>query len=164
MAISVIDPITHSVDRTRRVLFGPFDIVKWLKLGFCAFLASLLEGGGSGNGGGGGERGHGGSRGGPELPEHFSDAVAMAWQWLVENPFWAVVIAAVLVVLIVIVVVLAWLKARGKFMFLDGVVLNRHDAFAPLYQGDYLFVNGSSKPTVDHVHHNPVLSQKGRRL
>ncbi|MCX5685170.1 MAG: hypothetical protein NT049_16025 [Planctomycetota bacterium] len=124
MAISVIGPISLSIDRTRRVLFAPFDIVKWLKLGFCAFLASLLEGGGSGNGGGG-DHGHGGSRGGPELPESFSDTVAMAWQWLVENAFWAVVIAVVLVAVIVIVVVLAWLKARGKFMFLDGVVLNR---------------------------------------
>ena len=132
MAVSVIEPISLSIDRTRRVLFAPFDIVKWLKLGFCAFLATLLEGGGSGNGGGGGgDHGHGGSGRGPEVPENFSDAVGMAWQWLVGNPFWAILIAAVLVVLIVITVVLLWLRARGKFMFLDGVVQNRGAVVEP---------------------------------
>jgi hypothetical protein len=124
MAISVIDPITLSVDRTRRVLFAPFDIVKWLKLGFCAFLAQLMEGGANFNYSSRNYE-HGGSGGGPELPERFSDAVGMAWQWLVENYIWGILIAAALVLLIVIAVVLSWLKARGKFMFMDGVVLNR---------------------------------------
>ncbi len=39
MALSVTNPISAALDRTKRILFKPFDIGKWFVLGFCAFLA-----------------------------------------------------------------------------------------------------------------------------
>lgn len=47
MAISVADPISRAFERTKTILFSPFDLGKWFTLGFCAFLANL----GRGNGG-----------------------------------------------------------------------------------------------------------------
>ncbi len=41
MKISVTDPISPAIERTKFVLFRPFDIGKWFKLGFCAVLVSF---------------------------------------------------------------------------------------------------------------------------
>ena len=41
MHISVTDPIEQALASTKGILFAPFDATKWLKLGFCAFLARL---------------------------------------------------------------------------------------------------------------------------
>ncbi len=46
MNISVTDPIGRAIERTKRILFRPFQWRKWFVLGFCAFLAQLGEGGG----------------------------------------------------------------------------------------------------------------------
>ena len=51
MKISVINPISPAIERTKLVLFRPFDLGKWFKLGFCAFLATLGEGGSPNSGG-----------------------------------------------------------------------------------------------------------------
>ena len=44
MRISVIDPISPAIERTKLVLFQPFDLGKWFKLGFCAFLVLQRNG------------------------------------------------------------------------------------------------------------------------
>ena len=45
MAISVTNPIDLAMKRTKKVLFTPFAIGLWFKLGFCVFLANLGQGG-----------------------------------------------------------------------------------------------------------------------
>ena len=52
--ISVSDPVESAWMGTKKILFQPFDIGKWFALGFSAWLATLLEGGGSFNFNGGG--------------------------------------------------------------------------------------------------------------
>ena len=37
MSISVVDPISPAIERTRLVLFQPFDLGKWFILGFVPF-------------------------------------------------------------------------------------------------------------------------------
>ena len=37
--VSVIDPIGPAIERVRTVLFRPFDLGKWLVIGFSAWLA-----------------------------------------------------------------------------------------------------------------------------
>ena len=54
--ISVIDPIGPAIEHVRLMLFKPFDLSKWLTIGFCAWLAQLGHGGGGGGGGTDGER------------------------------------------------------------------------------------------------------------
>ena len=119
MALSVTSPIGAALDRTKRILFKPFDIGKWFVLGFCAFLAYLGQGAGGPplGGGGGGPSGGGG---------------AEVVDWIKANL--GVVIAVGLIVLVVMLVIgllILWVQSRGKFMFLDGVVHNRGAVVAP---------------------------------
>ena len=121
MKISVIDPIPTAIERTKLILFQPFDLGKWFKLGFCAFLAMLGEGGG---GGGGGGQGGDGKSEGPEF-----DPV---WQWIQENLTFILSIAvALFVVGCLLGLLIIWLSSRGKFMFIDGIVHNRGAVVAP---------------------------------
>ncbi len=118
--LSVTSPVSPALERVRAVLFAPFDFAKWLKLGFCAFLAGLLEGGGggfdfSGDSWGGGE-------GGNRVREELDHAGA----WLQENLSTAILVATlVLLAATAIGLLLIWLRSRGRFMFLDGVVHDR---------------------------------------
>ncbi|MCA9188334.1 MAG: hypothetical protein KDA99_22055, partial [Planctomycetales bacterium] len=126
MAISVVDPISPALNRTKWILFQPFDLEKWLKLGFCAFLASLGDGGGTGGGGGGGGGGNGpgGNGGGPGFEP--------VWQWVRDHFTMILSIGAVvLVVGILLALLITWLSSRGKFMFIDGVVRNRGAVVQP---------------------------------
>ncbi|MCZ6611521.1 MAG: hypothetical protein O6941_02705 [Planctomycetota bacterium] len=119
MALSVTDPIGAALGRTKRILFKPFDIRKWFVLGFCAFLAYLGKGGGGPPTGGSG--GGGGGPSGAEITD-----------WIKANL--GVIIAVGLIVMFVMFVIgllLLWVRSRGKFMLLDGVVHNRGEVVAP---------------------------------
>ena len=54
--ISVVEPVGAAIEKTKCILFQPFDLAKWFIIGFCAFLATL-GGGGGGNFGGFGDTG-----------------------------------------------------------------------------------------------------------
>jgi hypothetical protein len=135
MSISVIDAVSGAFERTRRMLFEPFDIGKWFVLGFCAWLANLGESGGGGGGFNYGTRtpmrpGAGRSDGFPLPPE-----IQAAIDWGEEHLFFVIAAAVALFVLLVAIwVVLTWLSSRGKFMFLDGVVKNRGAIVEPWRQ------------------------------
>jgi hypothetical protein len=126
-SLSVIEPISAALRRTRRVLFEPFLLSKWLRLGFCAFLMGSLQpvgfGGGSNTDDSGSSSGVGTDR--------FEDAIA----WIPDHllPFLAG--ATLLLVLIVgIGLLVTWLSSRGQFMLLDGVVRNRGAIKAPWHE------------------------------
>jgi hypothetical protein len=117
-SVEFITPTTRAFTRMKRVLFEPFDIKKWFLLGFSAWLAALVDGGGGGNGLDVGDGGSGG------------DWDPGSWgQWISENTLLAVaiILGVLLVILFVfaIVVALIWVSSRGKFMFLDNLVHDR---------------------------------------
>ena len=119
------------------VLFKPFDFGKWFVLGFTAWLAGLLDSGGSGGSGGSGDSSGGAD---PAVEEFFRDAA----QWVEENLATVIGIGiAVFFLLIVIWLLLLWISSRGKFMFLDNVIHNRAMVKAPWRdfraQGNSLF-------------------------
>lgn len=123
--ISVIDPIARAWERMVLVCFRPFDLAKWLALGFCAWLAYLGQGGGNipnfpgGGGGGGTVRGPGGSS---STTTPFEEAMS----WIDAHLAWVVLGVVVVVVLgLGLFLLLEWLRARGKFMFVDGIATNR---------------------------------------
>lgn len=125
MSMSVTTPINQSIDRTKRILFDPFDLKKWFVLGFCAWLAHLGESGGGFNTGS-----HGGGRGGG--PRDIERAVSHAWEWVLANLVIVGIVAGLIfLVLVTIWLVITWLNSRGKFMFLDGVVHNRGAVVRP---------------------------------
>jgi hypothetical protein len=131
---SVTYALTQAFYRVGHVLFKPFNISKWFILGFCAWLAALGEGGGGGSnfhsGWSGGPGGGGGGGG-----EGFDTVI----DWI-RNHLELVILLAVLIVLVgvAIALVLAWLRARGQFMFLDGVARNRAAVTEPWHRFRHL--------------------------
>jgi hypothetical protein len=122
MRLSVVDPVSPSIERTKQTLFDPFDFGKWLRLGLCAFLMSLGQGGGGGSSGyhGGGGNGGGGSDFDP------------VFDWLRENlPLVILIAAGLFLLFLAFGLLLTWLSSRGHFMFLDGVVNDRGAVVAP---------------------------------
>lgn len=115
--ISVTAPIELAIGRTKKILFQPFSAEKWFVLGFCAFLANLTGGGGSG-----------GYRGGNLFRQ--SQASKQAFQkladWIASHLLLVFGIGLLVLALVLALVALfQWLSSRGQFMFLDGVVHNR---------------------------------------
>lgn len=113
MPLSATAPLEPALERTRRLLFEPFDAARWLALGFCAFLARLgLQGGQSGL------QVQTGPLQGP-----------VDWvqeSWLGQHGVLALGVGLLLALLVLaLAVTVLWLQARGRFMFLDGVVRHR---------------------------------------
>lgn len=131
MHISVVEPVSLAIERTRKVLFQPFTLEKWLGLGFCAFLANLGSGGYSSSfqtrGGGGGGGGGGGFNG----EEFFRKAMETVREYFIPIVAGTVclVVAGVLFGML-----LTWLSSRGQFMFLDGVARNRGAVSEPWHE------------------------------
>ena len=97
----------------KKILFQPFDLKKWFVIGFVAWLSNLGGGGFSFNY----------KRADwkntlllQDLSERFS-----------EVPHWILFtgIAGIFVLLLAVMIVFAWLRARGRFMFIDCIVKNR---------------------------------------
>jgi len=118
--ISVTAPVGWALGRVKRMLFKPFDIHKWLVIGFCAWLANLGEAGGNLNVRGPSGGGH--SSGGTQSFREFAD---QAGQWISQNLYWIVPVAvAVVVLMLALGLLVMWLSSRGKFMFLHCVALD----------------------------------------
>ncbi|HEY1582404.1 MAG TPA: hypothetical protein VGF73_04825 [Chthoniobacterales bacterium] len=112
--IEIFAPFEEAWEVTRRVLFQPFDFVKWLVIGFAGWLATFFSGGFF----------------------NFRGFRNGDWSWKTQThgkaisfdhaPPWAipVVIGLGLVVLVLVVLVL-WLNSRGRFIFTDCIVRNR---------------------------------------
>ena len=117
--VSVIAPIARAIERVKIVLFQPFDAGKWFVIGFCAWLAQLVQGG---------------SRAGFNFNTGTArrSAAANVQHWFeqardyaMHNLWWIVPVAAAVVLLgLVVWVLLTWLSSRGQFMFLHCVALN----------------------------------------
>ena len=145
LRISVVEPLTPAWERTKRILFRPFDFGRWLVLGFAAWLAGL---GSSGGGfqlrlpmGGWGD--WGGSASWREGLDGAGQVVRDAWQG-VALAGCLVALALVVVVVAVIVVVGLWASSRGRFVFLDNVLSGRAAIVEPWKrlrsQGNSLFL------------------------
>ncbi|MGD0573067.1 MAG: hypothetical protein ABSB11_08620 [Sedimentisphaerales bacterium] len=119
--VSVIDPISPAIEHVRLMLFKPFDLSKWLVIGFCAWLAQLGQGGGGGGGGNGWkEYGHGG----PIMETIKSNVIA-------HLAVIILVAAIIMPIIIIIAVVLCWLRSRGQFMFVHCVAGNKAEVAVP---------------------------------
>ena len=116
--IAYTRPTSLAFDGMKWVLFRPFDIGKWFLLGFSAWLAGLLDGGGSySNLSVNDSSGSGGS---PE--EAFNQFVI----WFRDNMEVVIIVGSLLaLVSLAIWIALTWVSSRGKFMFLDNLVYNR---------------------------------------
>jgi hypothetical protein len=123
--ISVLDPVDRAIQKTKEILFRPFALKKWFIMGFCAFLANLMEGGFNFN----------------FLSRHNQpDQTGTAYDRLNEIPGWlqtlgaGVIIAMVLGIIVLGIafsLLFVWLSSRGKFMFLECVVQDKAEVKVP---------------------------------
>ena len=122
--VSVALPVGQAIERVKRVLFQPFDLGKWITIGFCAWLAQLGEAGSSPHVNFGNHHGRG--------TDDFRRSIEQAWSWVVHNLYWILPLAALLVVIgLALWVLILWLSSRGRFMFLHCVALDRAEVAAP---------------------------------
>lgn len=118
--ISVIKPVEEAIEKTKILLFKPFNLEKWFIIGFCAWLANLFrQGGGSFN---------------YHFPSHHD--ASQEWTKIVdfirENIFLIGVVGSIAVIFIVAIsLVLLWLNCRGHFMFVDCLAKNKAQIVEP---------------------------------
>ena len=136
MSVEYFLPLERAVARMKALLFRPFRLETWIVVGFAAFLARLLEGGGGGTHG---LRYLAGDRPGQDPGE----GIERVREALAE-PFWLLVAGAVLVLVLVLGVLFTWISSRAKFVFLDDVVRERAAIAEPWRRyarlGDSLFL------------------------
>ncbi len=125
MTISYVEPLSRAVERMRRVLFQPFEVVKWLVLGFSAWLAGLA----GGPGGGGSSWGIDGDK--LDHPRDLVSGVEQAWERIIEHVLLIPLLFLLIAVVLAIVLVLLWVSSRAKFIFLDNVVHDRAQIVEP---------------------------------
>jgi len=137
MNIMYFEPLGRAWDRMKLALFKPFDLNKWLIVGFNAFLAALLDGHGGGSG----------ARAGGHDRLSFGEFLRLpgrGWEWLMDHPGWFVGILFIVFFLICLAILLTWLSSRGTFMFIDSVALNRAEIAKPWreksMEGNSLFI------------------------
>ena len=137
MNIEYVEPLSRGWDRMKKALFQPFDLRKWLVVGFTAFLAGLTESQGGG-------RSKWTERWGGRGWEDVFRFPSEAREWLAGNPLWAALILAAVVAVVALMVLLTWLSSRGNFMFLDNVAHDRSEVTAPWHRhrsaGNSLFL------------------------
>jgi hypothetical protein len=149
MPISVTEPISRAIERSKFITFQPFNIAKWFTLGFIVFLAALDEGGGGMNyrqsfpTPGGRTRPviiRPGTRPAPQFPMPTtsgtptypspspSDPFEEAWDWITTHVGLVIVIAlAGSLLILAIWILILWLNSRAKFVYLEAL---SHDTFA----------------------------------
>jgi hypothetical protein len=126
--ISVAEPVSLAYERVKQMLFKPFDLARWITIGFCAWLAGLGESGGGGSFNSGSNYGNNGG----QPVEHFRHFYYEVRDYVALNLFWIIPVAVVLVVFSVALwLLILWLNSRGKFMFLHCVALNKAEVSEP---------------------------------
>lgn len=125
VGISYSQPLGRAWQRTRLILFSPFDLGKWLVIGFSAWLANL-----AGGGGGGSWRGNFDVDHAPDL-HHLERSFERAMDWLGHNAVWLPLIGLAVFLVVGLLLLFLWLSSRSKFVFLDNVVHDRAEIVAP---------------------------------
>ena len=120
--ISIIKPVNKAIERTKTILFKPFNLEKWFIIGFCAWLADLVQGG---FGGGFNSRCHGDTA---EIPAQVTQAIEFCKLHIVFVIF---TVTAAVTIIAAVMLVLLWLSSRGKFMFLDCLAKNKAHIIEP---------------------------------
>ena len=116
--IEILAPFNQAIELTRLILFRPFDITKWLVIGFAAFLSGWFNSGG-----------------GTINPWSFRNWNSTnlrypTFQFRSFNMDHAglillTAIALCAVVILAFLILWLWVVARGRFIFIDCLVRNR---------------------------------------
>ncbi|HBG28762.1 MAG: hypothetical protein A2Y10_07130 [Planctomycetes bacterium GWF2_41_51] len=118
--ISVINPVSEAIEKTRILLFKPFNLEKWFIIGFCAWLANMIR------------EGVRGSINFKFPNSQETQEWAKVTEYVKENLLMVGIIAAIAVTTILaVVLVVLWLNSRGRFMFVDCLAKNKAQVVEP---------------------------------
>lgn len=111
--IEIFKPFEEAFELMKKILFRPFDLKKWFVVGFAAWLSNL----GSGN-----YNFRFNQNDWKDIPwfQDFKNTIGQIPHWMLWSG-----LAAIIVLVITLMIVFAWLRARGRFMFVDCIVKNR---------------------------------------
>jgi hypothetical protein len=116
--IEIFKPFGEAFELMKKILFQPFDLKKWLVIGFAAFLAALSGGFSSSFN----PMSRWSSR-------EDNKAIAQLFQdvWSAGHlEWWMITLIAVgASIILAVVLALMWVGARGRFIFTDCIVHNR---------------------------------------
>ena len=121
---SVTAPLNSAFDLIRTTCFDPFDIGRWIVLGFLAWLTDLARSGipmYTGNWGGGGGRGAPRNQDIQEATEWLSNHAG----WVAAGILFSVILAYAFMLLVY------WLRSRGDFAFLHNLAHNSAEIAGP---------------------------------
>jgi MFS family permease len=108
--IEIFKPFVAAFELTKKTLFQPFDFKKWFVIGFAAWLANLGSGGGGFN---------------YQFDRHEETQELHHAIGQIPHPILVLGIFLLSFLILVLVALLAWLRARGGFMFIDCIARNR---------------------------------------
>src|SRR5215510_13875423 len=117
--IEIFKPFGEAFELMKRILFQPFDLKKWLVIGFAAWLANL------GGGGGGGNFNYPDNR--REEAHKLKEAIGQ-----IPQPVLITGMCILVCLVLLLIVLFAWLRARGRFILVDCIVRNRAAVAEPL--------------------------------
>jgi hypothetical protein len=109
----IFKPFSEAFELMKKILFQPFDLKKWLVIGFAAWLANL----GAGGGGGGNFNYPDNTR---EEAHKLNETIGQ-----IPQPILIGGICILVCVVVLLIVLFAWLRARGRFILVDCIVRNR---------------------------------------
>jgi len=111
--IEIFQPLDEAFELMKKILFQPFDLKKWLVIGFAAWLSNL-------------------GSGGYNFRFNRGDWKGVPWFQGLDNtinqiPHWILLtgLGVIIALVFALMIVFAWLRARGRFMFVDCIVKNR---------------------------------------
>jgi hypothetical protein len=116
--IEIFKPFTEAFELMKKMLFQPFDFKKWIVIGFAAWLANL------GGSGGGGNFNYPDKR--HEEAQKLNEAISQ-----IPQPILITGICILVCFVVLLIVLVAWLRARGRFVFVDCIVRNRAAVVEP---------------------------------
>jgi hypothetical protein len=111
--IEIFKPFGEAFELMKKILFQPFELKKWLVIGFAAWLATLGAGGG-----GIGNFNYPDNR--QEGARKFNETISQ-----IPQPVLITGICVLICVVLLLIVLFAWLRARGRFILVDCVVRDR---------------------------------------
>lgn len=111
--IEIIRPFNESFEVMKQILFRPFDLKKWFVVGFAAWLSNLGNGNYNFNFRGDDWKDVPGARGLRDFIDQTPHSTLMAW------------IITLAVIFFALMILFAWLRSRGRFIFVDCIAKNR---------------------------------------
>ena len=122
--IEIFKPFGEAFELMKKILFQPFDLKRWLVIGFAAFLAGLSGGFHSSFNPSSRWSSRNDQKAIADSLRQFGSAGQMEW-WVI-----VLIIVGALIVL-AIILTLMWLGARGRFILADCIVHNRAAIVVP---------------------------------